>query len=178
MFEKPKLKIIAQDGDYSLHEYKPSLTYPLYLNEEKMSFPHRMRFVIDFLHKDSYRVYYLMKNNEILGYCVVSPGGRRLNCSTTNDITLGPYCVFKGKRGYGFSKIMISMVLDFCSYNYDYAYDWVHKGNIPSRKASESCGFYPYGQLEVKGLFRQLVIVEKGTFIVYRYNKKKDNNYS
>ena len=164
---------IKEEDNIRLLEYNPSLLRLLYIDFEPMSFIRRMRLMFEYLHKEHYKVYYLEVDGQLIGHCVVTPGGRRLKCSTKKDIVLGPYYVKENERGKGYSKRLIQMVLDHCSYNYDKAYDWVDKRNIASRKASEACGFKQVAELNVKKPFRTLIIVEHGEDIVYQYNNGK-----
>ncbi len=115
------------------------------------------------------RVYYLSVADCVVGYCVVTPGGRRLKKSTPDDIVLGPYYIAPEYRGNGYAKELIKMTLSHCGYEYRYAYDWIDKNNVGSIKASEACGFKECGRLNVVGLFRRLVETENGSDIIYRY---------
>lgn len=168
---EPK-KIYEKQG-FQLLEYNPSLFHPLYMDFEPMRFVRRMRFMTEYFRKGKYKVYYLKVDDKLVGHCVVTPGGRRLKCSTKNDVVLGPYFIQENERGKGYSKKLISLVLKHCSYDYLNAYDWVDKKNIASRRASESCGFLPVAELDVKMPFRTLVIVDQGEDIVYQYKRKQ-----
>ena len=118
-----------------------------------------------------YKVYY-PDGETIVAHCVVTPGGRRLTVSTADDIALGPYYVDTRFRGRGYAKVLVSMTLKYCTYNYKYAFDWIHDTNIPSIKTSEACGFVREGhRLNVVGLMRRLVLNDKGDNIIYKYTK-------
>ena len=158
--EKNKLRLL---------EYDPTLFHLLYVDFEPMRLIRRVRLISEFIRRGRYKVYYLEVGGNLVGHCVVTPGGRRLKCSTNDDIVLGPYFVKESERGKGYSNKLISMVLEYCSF--EYAYDWVDKKNIASRKASEACGFVPFAELNVKRPFRSLIIVEHGEDIVYQYRK-------
>ena len=104
----------------------------------------------------------------MVGYCVVTPGGRRLKCSTAQDVIIGPYYVYPEYRGKNLSILLVSETLKHCSYKYDYAYDWIYNQNTPSIRCSKACGFEEFGHLDVVGRFRRLVMNPNGSFIVFR----------
>ena len=139
---------------------------------EKIHLVRRFRFLFEYLRKGSYKVYYLSKNEEIVGYCVTVLGGGRLTISTEKDIVLGPYYVDPIYRSLGYAKVLVQMVLKYCSFDYEYAFDWIHKSNIASIKTSEACGMYVDGKLDVVGKFRRLVPNENGAYLIYKYKKQ------
>ena len=102
---------------------------------------------------------------------MVSRGGRRLKCSSAEDIVLGPYYVKKEHRGKGYSKQMVQMVL--AHNDFRYAFDWVEKDNIASCRTSEACGFEKVGELNVSRWLRRLTMVEQGDDHIYRYQKSE-----
>ena len=161
------MRCVYKKENIELHEYVPTLFSPLYCNFEPMSLVRRARFLFDYLHKGRYRVYYLKIDNDIVGYCYIAPGGRRLNCSTNDDIVVGPYYIKEQYRGKGLSEILIKASLENNSYTYSVAYEWVLKKNIPSIKACEACGFIKYGELNVVGKMRRLVEVSDGKYIIF-----------
>lgn len=162
------LRCIYKNENIELHEYIPTLFSPLYCNFELMTFVRRARFLGEYIRKNKYRVYYLLVDGDVVGYCVVTPGGRRLKCSTSSDIVIGPYYIKPCFRGKGFSKKLISLTLKNCGYKYMYAYDWIEKSNTSSIRATEGCGFKKYGELNVVGMLRKLVIVKTGDDYIYR----------
>ena len=161
------MRCVYKIENIELHEYVPTLFSPLYCNFEPMSLVRRIRFLFDYLHKRAYRVYYLKVDNDIVGYCFITPGGRRLNCSTNEDIVVGPYYIQERYRGKGLSEILINTSLANSAYSYKTAYAWVFKKNIPSIKACEACGFIKYGELNVVGKIRRLVEVPNGKYIIF-----------
>ena len=167
---KKIVEVTTYDGQsYTLFEYDPSLFRPLYGHLHSIHFVRRIRFFLEYLHRQHYKVFYLQTNDVIVGYCVVAIGGRRLKCSTNRDIVLGPYYICDENRGKGYSKILLSLTLKHCTYQYDYAYDWIHQDNLASIRASEAVGFKPCGRLSVEGMMRKLVVSDGGDNIIYRY---------
>lgn len=167
------MKCVYKKNNVELLEYRPLLFKPLYINFEPMRLIRRIRFLKEYLGNGHYKVYYLKVDDEYVGYCVVAPGGRRLKCSTEQDIVIGPYYINKQKRGNGYSELLVKLTLENCSYCYNYAFDWVEKNNIASRKTSENVGFTKYGELNVTPVLRRLVIVNCGNDIVFRFQRKK-----
>lgn len=167
-----KLTLIGKSNQYSLHEYRPTLVHPLAIDFEPLRIVRRFRFWFEIL-MGGYRVYYLAVDGEFVGYCVVTPGGRRLSVSTKKDIVLGPYFVMPQHRGKGYAKMVVKMTLEHCSYEYECAFDWIHETNIPSIKTSEACGFVREGhRLNVVGFMRKLVLNDKGDNIIFKYSKQ------
>lgn len=170
---RKKMKQIAEEGGAQLYEYLPSAFKLLAINFEKPRFVRQMRFLLEYLHRGHYKVYYLAVTGVFVGYCVVTPGGRRLWVSKKEDIVLGPYFVLPEHRGKGYAKVLVKMTLEHCSYDYKLAYDWIHDDNFASIKTSEACGFVREGsRLNVVGLTRRLVPSEEGNNIVYKYVNK------
>ncbi len=165
-------KPIYENGDYVLLEYIPTLFHLLYIDFEPMHFIRRMRFVLEYLRKGKYKVYYLKVKGRMVGHCVITPGGRRLKCSGRHDIVIGPYYIKESERGKGYGKEIMLLSLDYCSIDYKNAYCWIDKTNTPSIKAAESCGFKKIAELNVVKPFRKLVIVENGEDNIYKYRKK------
>ena len=68
--------------------------------------------------------------------------------------------------------MVVKMTLEHCTYEYKYAFDWIHETNVPSIKTSEACGFVREGhRLNVVGWMRKLVLNDKGDNIIYKYTK-------
>lgn len=170
------MNLIAEEGIYQLFEYLPSALHPLAIPFEKLTKIRRLRFLYEYIHKRHYKVYYLAIYQEFVGYCVVSPGGRRLWVSKKNDIVLGPYFVLPQYRGNGYAKILVSMTLMHCSYDYKVAYDWIHYSNYASIKTSEACGFQFEGsRLNIVGLTRRILPKENGEYSIFIYKKQSNN---
>lgn len=166
-----KFVLVGTNNQYSLYEYRPTFAHPLAIDFEPLRTVRRFRFWYELL-KGGYRVYYLADGDTFVGHCVATPGGRRLPVSTMDDIVLGPYFVDPQFRGKGYAKVVVSMTLKYCSYDYKCAFDWIHETNIRSIKTSEACGFVKEGhKLNVVGLMRKLVLNDKGDNIIYKYSK-------
>ena len=58
-----------------------------------MKMVRRVRFLLEYLQVGHYLVYYLADQDDVVGHCVVVPGGRRLRFTTIKDIVLGPYYI-------------------------------------------------------------------------------------
>lgn len=166
-----KMKLIRDEGRVKLYEYKPTLIKPLAINFEKMRVIRRLRFLYEYLHKEHYRVYYLLIGDSFVGHCVVTPGGRRLWMSDKTDIVIGPYFIAPSYRGHGYAQQLLALTLKYCSYNYKRAFDWIEESNVASIKTSEACGMRKEGsRLNVVGLTRKLVEAKDGEDIVYVYD--------
>lgn len=120
-------------------------------------------------------VYYLAVHEILVGHCIIAPGSRRLKRSTKQDIVVGPYLIEQNQRRKGYSKPLVQLSLEYCSYEYDSVYAYIAKDNIASIKTIESCGFHICGELDIIGPFHRLV--EKstgdGSYSIYRKMKSE-----
>lgn len=164
------LKRVYEDKENQvvLYEYKPTLLAPFYCDMEPMRFVRRIRLLDEYLRKGHYKVYYLAIDGVLVGYNVLSPGGRRLSFSTSDDIVTGPVFIDPAYRSKGYNKLMKRLCYANCSYDYQYVYGWVDKTNIPSIKSVEKMGFEKVGEVNVVGLRHKLEPAENGACIVYR----------
>ena len=142
-----------------------------------MRLKRRMRYLVNYLNKDKYLVYYLVYKDEFVGMCGAFPGGKRLECSTKNDIILGVLYIAPEHRGKKFSEVLINMVLKNYPRNYKYAYEFINKNNSKSIRAAESCGFKRYGESKIVwfngvSLRRHKLVGEgQGDFFIYQFAK-------
>lgn len=174
--DSSKLRLLHSEGELAFYEYKPTLLRPLYFNFQKMWLSRRLRYLSEWLGKKHYLVYYLAIKGELVGHCIVAPGGRRLKSSTANDIVVGPYYIEPSHRGKKYSKDLLKLTLRYCSFKYDNAYDYIIKSNVPSIKVSEFCGFSKCGELNIIGRLRKIVEVpENGKYLMYKYERNPKN---
>lgn len=164
---KRKCKLVVSDNNLTVYEYNPTLINLLAVPIEPLSTVRRFRFLSELL-RGGYSVYYLVIDEVVVGHCVITPGGRRLKCSSKNDGVIGPLYICPEYRGRGLSEILVQQVLKCCSQKYSSFYCWIHKNNIPSRRSLEACGFKPIGNLDVVGLFRCLIVNPEGEDIIYQ----------
>ena len=167
--DKKRISLIYTEGDISLYIYYPTPFSPLYCHFEKMTLSRRVRLLIEYLSKGCYKVFYLVSGDELIGYCVVAPGNRRLKLSSEKDIVLGPYFIDPTFRGKGYAKTLIRLILKCGGLKYRYAYDYINKTNIPSIKATLACGFNKCGELDIVGFFHKLIESQDGEYNIYRY---------
>lgn len=65
------------------------------------------------------------------------------------------------------------MTLANCTYDYKFAFDWIHKDNNASIKTSEACGFVQEGhRLNIVGVMRKLVLTDNGSNVIYKYTRR------
>ena len=162
------MKLICVESNFRLYEFKPTIFSLVAFPMEKLTIIRRCRFLKEYF-CGGYKVYYLQIENNFVGYCFVTPGGRRLKCSTNRDIVIGPYFILPQFRGKGYAKILINMVFTNCTYNFKNIFCWIHETNIPSIRTVESCGMTTIGRrLNVVGKLRKLELNELGDYIVYK----------
>lgn len=141
---------------------------------------HRVRMAIEWL-EAGYRVYYMAKDDEIVGYVTVARGGGRLRCATRRDIVLGPVYTPARFRGKGYATAGEKAVLHSLEIPYDAAYEYIKKDNAPSLRVAEKCGFTRFADGQIRGRLRRVCIAKEGTgtHVIVRYvpdrpNKEKD----
>ena len=174
--DNKKVRLISSNEQYAIYEYTPTIFKPLLVNLEKMSVTRRVRFLLEYLGKRHYKVYYLVVDGEAVGQLVIAPGGRRLKCSTERDIVIGPSYVPPIHRGKGYAKILTRASLNYPAYPFEYSYAYISKSNIPSIKATVACGYEPCGELNIVGRTRKLVETENGSHVIYRIKSKEITN--
>lgn len=168
-------KIYSKDG-FTFYEYKPSITKPFFIDMEPLTFKRRIRMLFAYFSK--YRVYYLRENDEYVGYCLVQNGrDRRYKFATGNDIMVGPYFIHENHRGRKLSIFLLDNILNHIDLKYENAYDYIHKDNIPSIKASEAVGFKYYSDANLSKYLRSLHLCEsgKGDYIILKCPKNNMN---
>ncbi len=120
-----------------------------------------------------YEVYYIRKNNEWAGYCVISNGkNRRYSFSTSDDIIFGRYMICEPFRGQGLSKKMLKTILMGIDLKYKHAYAFVHESNIPSNRALQKIGCKEIKRFFITGFFRRLSFDSLGDYILYEFNRE------
>ncbi len=178
MIENKRLKFIKSIDGYDFYFFYPSLAKWYYKNYDKLHVSRWIRLFIEYISKESYFVVYIAKKDEILGYCLVAPGGRRIKCSAHKDIVLGPYYIREEYRGKGYSKYLINAIIRNLGIEFENAYDYIHYTNLPSIKASEACGLQQCQRVNIVGKTRKLIEDPTGEYIVYRYTPDKCNSDS
>lgn len=155
-------KLYEKDG-YVLWEYKPTLFQPLLKGIDPPGFVRRMRLLLEYLSKGSYKVYYLEVNGRIVGYNVFARGGRRLKCSTQHDIVSGPSYVLPQYRGRGYIVTLLKLGIKYAGNGFNNVYAWIAKDNISSIKAYQKAGFEIVNrELKIEGIMRTLKETEVG----------------
>ena len=86
---KSKCKRIASENGLTIYEFKPSLFNLQAVPLEPLTTARRLRLILEIL-RGGYKDYYLVKDNIVVGNCILTPGGRRLKCTNKNDGVIGP----------------------------------------------------------------------------------------
>ncbi len=120
-----------------------------------------------------YCIYYAAQSDKIVGYVLVAKGGRRIRCSSKEDIVIGPYYTLKELRGQGFATKMIDAVLHDIGIEFKDAYLYIKKTNTPSIKAASKCGCRIICDAAIKGLLRNIISVKdgEGQFYILKYER-------
>ena len=172
------LKIVYIDNEYKLYEYKPRLLHLQKYKLQQHSFSTMLRYVLDYLRKGHYYIYYLEYKGTIIGECMVKPGGGRFKFSKASDIMIGgPYYVIPEYRGRGLSEVLIRKSLENCSYPWNNAYDYIKKDNLASIRVTEKCGFRKIAEINIDRITHTVKMAENnGRFAVYQLSHQEYMN--
>lgn len=169
-----KLALLHREGAKAFYVYEPTPFSLLYHHFEKMTFSRRVRLLMEYFSKGRYQVFYLAVEDILVGHCVAAPGNRRLKRSSRADMVIGPYFVDGKYRGNGYAKELVKWTLETNKGNYRYAYVYIKKNNLPSIKASTSCGFRPCGELDIEGFLHNLVERSGGEYTIYQFDPSQN----
>lgn len=162
-------KVFEQDS-YHIYNYKPTIFKPLYNSLEKITIRRKIRLMIALYY--GYSVYYLKKDNNYIGYCLVQSGkDHRYTFSSSDDIIVGPYFISENYRGRKYSAKLLNYILKDSQEDYKFAYDYINKKNIPSIKVTESVGFKLFSEAVVSKYRRAIILTnkDKGNYLIYKY---------
>ena len=156
---------ILDFDELELYEYVPTLFKPFYINMEPMTVMRWFRFLIDCYF--GFKVYYLKKGNDYIGYCTITSGKNpRFWFANNKDIVIGPYYIDEKSRGKGYSTVMVDMVIHKAALSWESAYLYILNTNKPSIRVAEKLG----GKLMFhvhNTFYRKLVKTESGEYGVY-----------
>ena len=176
-----KLQFIKNIDGIDYYIYKPSLFglyYDCYSGNEVPPYfsrlIHKIRMIRE-LYESNYQIVYREKDKKIVGHLVIGRGGSRIEMSTTNDIVIGPIWVVPNERSHGYGSRGIRFILDEMNVNYNYAYEYIEKDNIPSIRTVEKNGFDFVDDCNEYGLFKVIRPCEEGHLKVYRKLNAKNN---
>ena len=154
--------------DIDVYLFTPSLFKAFPFQMEKVSISNRIRYIIEYF--AGYKIYYIKKNSEWGGYCIVSNGRNfRYKFSNKDDIIFGRYFVKPELRGQGIGVKMINRALDKTDIDYKKAYAYVHRGNKASHATVRKLGCYEVGHLTKVGKIRKIMNSENGEYSLYCY---------
>ena len=176
MIRNDLLYVKTVDG-IEYYNFKPTIGkwyYKNYPGYTKHSLSHNIRMFIEYL-EGGYEIFYMVRAGEgggILGYLLVARGGRRLKCSSIDDIVLGPIWVKPDLRKQGIASKGISAVLHNLDITYRYAYEYIQPTNISSIRTVEKNHFDLYGSGSSKGLMKRIENDGSKEFLIYRYSSE------
>lgn len=167
------MKPVYKKDGFTFYEYTPSITKPFFINMEPLTIKRRIRFLLAYFY--GYKVFYLKENDEFIGYCVVQNGkDKRYSFSTDKDILVGPYFIHENHRGRKLSIFLLDYILKKSDVKFENAYDYIHKDNIPSIKASEAVGFEYFSDANLTKYTRSIKLCDsgKGEYVILKYSNK------
>ncbi|MFG6121503.1 hypothetical protein [Thalassobacillus sp. B23F22_16] len=166
------MKKVFEKNGLIYYEYNPSITKPFYKDLEPLTLKRRVRLLLAYL--TGYKVFYIADKNNLIGYCLVQNGkDKRYKFSTKKDIIVGPYFVHEDYRGRKLSIVLLDYILNTSGIEFKFAYDYIHKDNIPSIKASEAVGFQYLSDAHITKLLRSIKLCDKGKgdYIILKFSK-------
>lgn len=171
------MKKLYEENEMSIYEYNPSMFKPFYINLEPLSFRRRVRLFLAYF--SGFKVYYLKYKDNYVGYCLVQSGkDRRYKFADEKDIMVGPYFIHENYRGQKLSIVLLDFVLNKVKLDFRYAYDYIHKSNVPSIKASKAVGFKFFSDANVSKILRRIELCASGhgEYIILKFiNHGKTN---
>lgn len=168
------MKKVYEENQMALYEYKPTMFKPFYKNLEPLTLRRRVRLFLAYF--SGFKVYYLKYKNDYVGYCLVQSGkDSRYKFADEKDIIVGPYFIHEDYRGRKLSILLLEFILYKIGLNFRYAFDYIHKDNIPSIKASKAVGFQYYSDANVSKFFRRITLCSDshGEYYVFQYMNKR-----
>lgn len=134
---------------------------------EPLTLQRRLRFVLEWM--KGYKVYYLVMNDEVVAYSVVSRGGGRYSFATKEDI------VVEEHRGNRYSEILVSELLHNEKIKYRYAWDWIRHDNIASLRCADRAGFVKVDTFNLSKPLRRIKMCknEVGEFFLLKYQREE-----
>lgn len=168
-----ELTFVKTIHDIDCYWFKPKIGkwyYTDYAGYKKHSLSHNFRMLLEYL-EGGYEILYMYNSSlgGILGYILIARGGRRLRCSTPEDIVLGPIWVKPELRGKGIASKGIFTVLHELDIKYQNAYEYIQPTNLSSIRTVEKNGFSLFGSGSSKGFFKRIYNDGGKEFLIYRY---------
>ncbi|MBR6027690.1 MAG: GNAT family N-acetyltransferase [Clostridia bacterium] len=167
------LTFIREVDSLRYYRYEPRLFRWYHAGYPEYAAPtasHQARMLIEYLQGGFHVIYMADATDEVLGYLVVAPGGRRLTCSAKEDIVLGPIWIRPSKRGQGLGTRGIHAVLHDLGETYRDAWEYIKTDNIASIRSVEKNGFTLMGHGVEKGPLRRVYPADEGADLIYRYH--------
>lgn len=168
-----EIKKVYEKGLYEYYKYIPSFFKPFYIKLEKLTLRRRVRLLIAFF--VGYSVYYLVKDDKYIGYCLVQSGKDvRYKFATEDDIIVGPYYIVEDYRGKKLSIELLNYVLRYSGIKYNNAYDYIGKDNIASIRASEAVGFKYMSDANLTSILRRIILCKEGSgeYLIFKHSEK------
>lgn len=168
------LTYVKTVDEIEYYRFKPKFGkwyYKNYSGYRKHSLPHNVRMTIEYL-EGGYEIFYMIQGGRVLGYLLVSRGGKRLKCSSRDDIVIGPIWVEPELRNTGIASKGISAVLHDLDITYKYAYEYIQPTNVSSIRTVEKNSFDLYGTGSSKGMLKRIESDGSEEFLIYRYSSE------
>jgi len=152
--------------------FSPSIFKAFPFRMEKISLAYRIRCAIEYF--VGYRIFYIRKDGEWVGYCIISDGRNpRYPFSDSSDIIYGRYYISPDYIGNGIATRMLTDILDDCPLEYRTAYAYVHKGNIASCEVQNKIGAQKIASFNKVGYFRRIVMNAEGSYTLYARDRSR-----
>jgi len=165
-----RFEFIRENEEFEIWKYTPDIfhAFPFYM--EQVRLPWRIRCIMEYF--VGYRVYYIKKQNQWAGYCVVSNGKNpRYSFSTEEDIIYGRYFVAKNYRGNHLAVRMLKEILDNSGIPYNKAFAYVRRSNFASITTMKIIGAKEVKRFDIIPPFRYFSFHKDGEFILYEYQR-------
>lgn len=165
-----RFEFVKSNQEFEVWKFTPDIlhAFPFYM--ERVRIPWRIRCFMEYF--VGYSVYYIKKQNQWAGYCVVANGNNpRYDFSTRNDIVYGRYFITRDFRGDHLATRMLKEILDNCDILYNKAFAYVRISNFASINTMKNIGAQEVKRFDIIPPFRYFSFHKDGEFVLYEYQR-------
>ena len=183
MIDDKRMNFIKNENGINYYLFRPSF-FSLYYNDRKFkhndepshrfSLSHRLHMMwYTMTIQGGYSILYLEKDGEILSYIIFVKANNKIirNCAQNVYYTIFLW-TYPEHRGKGLATLMSKTMLQDLQLEYSRFYKTISKGNIPSIRVAEKCGFRPEGDCVKTRWLHTVQKVDNGQQYLYVFPAK------
>ena len=176
MIVDARMKLLKEDGEFKYYVFKPTFSRLYFHGSEndashRKSFLHRLHMRLYFI-MGGYKVLYLEKDDQIVGYLVYKRAGKSIVQNTTNKDAFTVFIyTFPQYRNLGMASRLANCYIQFCCSSCKYIYKTIAKTNLSSIKVAEKLGFKRIGNAVKTRFLHTVKYNVQGDWYLYEYHK-------